>query len=554
MHLVCIACFALLLTSGLEGKTPINGDDVRVIDRSLIGSEAHTNYNYFKWTQSRLHIWSVLYANYKVAGESFEKGNLIWLGIYVLSAFAAYAYLSKIVSPSVALLGAIFYLSYSSKYEPLTWWGAGAYTLIWLTFFAMLWLLESKIRFQTKTTVIALLISASMHFYEVFTLLAPVFSALLLLRRKRELGALARKEIFFGLLPTLVVIGHIAILSTASRPIFTPTTMTAEKVPMLKRVAVGFTSALDATVGPLHFKTMNNAASSWRHFYRREHRELAYIFWIAICATVVTFLASFRSTLRSTTNLVPLREHAFIGLFALFISAFIGFITNFCVTPSRLTGIPSIGLMIALCCLIEVVFCLTRRLRGGRRLGALGVACALWMLMFFWAAREVEAFSALLRQAGEVHDLDWRIANKIKALHPKFGQDEEIFVRMPRAHREEVHAWTNFFSGFNSGRAFESFWYLYKQETGTSRFSCVPAGSPGEDVRMREADQGWQKNGVNKVIPFYVDRDENVFAIKRIDYIDTRGGIIKSADFSKQHEGVPANLQVIQRIPLDITP
>lgn len=235
-----------------------------------------------------------------------------------------------------------------------------------------------------------------------------------------------------------------------------------------------------------------------------------------------------------------------IGAFAFFFAASIGFVSNFCVTPSRLTGIPSIGLMIGICAILELLLFASRSSSGWKRSTIIASWCALCCGLMFWSVQEVECFSALLRQSGEVSELDLRIANKIKILRPTLGADEEIFVRMPRAKRDLNGAWTKFSSGFNSGRAFETFWYLYKDQS--IRFNCSWQGHVAEPDRMAQVLKDWQIHGVSKVYPFLVDGNENVFAVTRIDLTDKSGKVIRSLDFSRQHSNVPDALKITQRI------
>jgi len=554
LHLASITSFLILLCWGYSGKTPINGDDVGVIHQRMMIGVSNWRYDYLLWTQRRVHIPALVFGNYKIAGDSIERGNLIWMSIYILSIFAAYAYLRKVVSPAVALLGTLFYLGYSSKYEPLTWWSAGAYTIVWLAFFGLLSLLESKIRFKLKATLIATIVLASMYVYEVLTLVAPMLSLLLLVRRKREVGVLRKQDWLFAALPTLVVIVHVGVLMSIKQPICLPVASTTH-MRLEKRIFSGFTSALNATVGPLHADEAKRAGFSFRRFYAKEQPELSFIGWCAFAVTAVALVASLGRTLSTPVSALAVSEHALLGLGTLLFAASIGFVTNIGFTPSRLTGIPSIGFMIVVCGLLELCFCLARRLSGHRYKAMVAACCVLCCVVFIFTVNETQSLCGLLHQSSEVRDVDIAIASKIKQMHPTLGDDDEIFVRTPFARRWQMHAWTSFRSGFNNGRAFETFWYLYNQEAGSSRFSTTRAGSGAEPVEMAQVLQDWEKHGLNKVVPFYVDLDGNVFAIKKLDLLDADSGkLVRSIDFSSRHKSVPANLQIDEQIPVAQAP
>ena len=156
----------------------------------------------------------------------------------------------------------------------------------------------------------------------------------------------------------------------------------------------------------------------------------------------------------------------------------------------------------------------------------------------------------MLQQAREVNEFDVKIANEIKALHPVAAEDDEIYVRMPRVPNEVVGRWQNFWSGFNTGRANETFWYLYNVDPGVIRFSCTPFMNPGEDTRMQVIVQEWCKHGLTKVYPFYVDDHQHVFPIKKIVLTDLGGHDLKTLDFSQQFKGFAGPVADTQRIPI----
>lgn len=549
LHLFCIAAFAMFLCWGAQGKAPVNGDDIRVIHRIML-KKTNLEYDYLAWTRSRMHTVALLYEEYKLAGESLEKGNLIWLGIYVASAFAAYVYLRKVFNPTVALTGAIFYLCYSSKFEPLTWWSAGAYTVIWFAFFGLLGALESKLGYRTKCVVVSSIILLSLYIYEVFTVLVPFISLILLMRRNREIGCLKKQDWLFACSPIIVLIIHVATLASATSPIFLFESSTVGKAPFAQRLTAGFTSALDATVGPKHNVAVKKAGHVYRQFYSKDEPMLNTLLWGAIGLFVVALLAGAKGSFSSPTNLVTVGETALLGGIALFISAFIGFVSNFCITPSRLTGIPSVGLMLLVCVALQLLFAYSRSVIGWKKSALAVTALLAPLLVLAWSVREVQAFSGLLKQAGEVDDFDLKLGKRIQALHPVPVSGDEIYVRMPLAYSESIGRWKNFWSGFNSGRGFETLWYLYGVEPGVMNFTCTPFKYPGEDSRMQVIVENWAKTGRTKVYPYFVDDHQNVFPIPKIVLTDIQGHELKTLEFSKQFADYQGKMAETQRIPI----
>lgn len=552
LHLLCIGLFSAFLVWGLQGKTPINGDDVRVLRKVELNSIAN-KYDYLRWTRSRYHVLAVLESNYQAAGQNIDRANLIWLATYVVSSFAAYAYLRKVFCPGVALIGAIFYLCYSSKFEPLTWWSAGAYTTVWLSFFCLLTVLESKAKYAARAVGISLIVLISLYVYEVLVVLTPVFSAILLLRRKREVLSLRPRDWLLGMLPVIVVLVHVITLATATTPLYL-NNRELNRLPIANRVVSGFTSAIDSTIGPKHAQAVKAAVHAFDGHYKQDFPFLQILLFFSVGVTAVVWLLSLRWSSEFVASPTTLLEHASIGLVALFLSASIGFVSNQYVTPSRLTGVPSIGLMISICAILEWIFCAARRFSGRLRFTLIGLVSALSVVAMLYSAREVKAFTSMLRQAGEVHDFDLRIANKIKAIHPLVSKGEEIFVRTPRAQSEVVGRWTNFWSGFNSGRADETLWYLYDVDPGNIRFTCSPYLDGGESARMQQVVEGWNSRGTINVFPFYVNENGDVFAIEKLKLTNPAGQVLKSLDFSSRFSNLPSSSKVTQAVAINSLP
>jgi hypothetical protein len=554
LHLICIGVFAAFLCWGQSGSAPINGDDVGVLQRTML---QHTDYHYdyLTWTRLRLHVVGLLNCEYHLAGNSIETANLIWLAVYVLSAFASYAYLRKVFNPTVALTGAIFYFCYSSKYEPLTWWSAGAYTLIWLGFFGLMYALESKLPYRAKVLLISVIVGLSLYIYEVFLVLVPLIAAILLFRRKREVSKLRKSDWLFAALPIVVVLVHLGTLATAPEPIFSPSKGARGSASLVERVTTGFTSAIDATVGPLHHEMMKRSARVYKDYYQIEDPVLNRILIAGMAIFILSLILGVRASTMATPNLVTVTETALIGAVALLVSAFIGFISNYCVTPSRLTGIPSIGLMLLLCAILESIYVISRRCSSKWKFIMTVVATALPMVALVVSMREAKAFHSLLKQAAEVDKFDLDVARKIKSLHPVAHRGDEVFVRMPKAPGEVIGRWQNFWSGFNSGRAFETFWYLYDVPAGYMdfRYSRYKAGC--ENEMMQEVVDKWSEKGTtSQVYPFFVDANRRVMPITEIILTDVRGNQLKKLDFSQQFRGCKGVADLSQTIPITKLP
>lgn len=553
LHLACIAVFALFICWGAQGRAPVNGDDIRVLHRLML-KRTNFQYDYLSWTRSRSHVVALLYNEFKLSGDSLERANLIWLGIYVASAFAAYFYLRMVFSPNVAVTGAIFYLCYASKFEPLTWWSAGAYTIIWTAFFGLMAAVQSKLGFRFKCLLVSAIVLSSLYIYEVFLVLVPFVSVILLAQRKRDIKKLKRADWLFSFLPLILTLIHVGTIASADKPIFLFEKSTVNKASFEARVVTGFTSALDATVGRKHTMAVKNAVHSYRDFYAKDEPALNLLLWLGIGLFVSALIYGAGATLAAAPNMVAVGENAIIGAAALFISAFIGFVSNFMVTPSRLTGIPSIGLMLLVCAVIEAVCFCARQVGGWKR--SIVVAIALIAPLFTLAItiREGQAFCSFLKQAAEVDEFDQKIAKQIKALHPTVKQGDEIFVRIPRASGELTGRWRNFWSGFNSGRAFETLWYVYDVDPGTVSYSGTPYKCPAEVDRMQDVVENWAKTGIAQVYPFVVDENQHVAPVSQIVLTDSEGHKLKWLDFSKQFQHLGRDLANTQEIPVHSLP
>ncbi|MBS2004441.1 MAG: hypothetical protein JST44_23230, partial [Cyanobacteria bacterium SZAS LIN-5] len=219
-----------------------------------------------------------------------------------------------------------------------------------------------------------------------------------------------------------------------------------------------------------------------------------------------------------------------------------------------LTGIPSIGLMLLVCASIEAICFWARRTNGWKRSIVIAIAMIAPLFTLVVTVREGQAFCSLLRQAAEVDEFDLKVARQIKALHPTVKQGDEVYVRIPRATSELTGRWRNFWSGFNSGRAFETLWYVYDVDPGTVTYSGTPSKRPAEIDRMQEVVENWAKTGTEQVYPFVVDEHQNVAPVTQIVLVDLEGHRLKSLDFSKQFRHLSSTPVNTQEIPIHSLP
>lgn len=542
LHVITLVLFAGALFWNLHGKTPINADDINIIFCHL-PQRLSEQYDFLRYTQSRLHLILIYIANYRLAGGSCQLGNFIWYGLYLLAVSGCYLYLRGLFAPAIALAGALFYLCYSCKFEPLTWWSSGAYTVVWALMFPLLMLIDSRLSERWKPAVCGGLLWITLQVYEVLSLVAPILSVLFLLRAKRQ-HRLDLGQAVLCLLPVLAVAVHVTLLSTADAPIYRLRAGEGVKSPSVAvRIGSGILSAIDKTVGPRHFAMASKAQYSFA-FYSRENKILRWLFFLAVAVGVISILISLPATMEFHAQRATVIEHMFLGLGMLALSAAVGCISNVCDTPSRLTGVPAAGLVIVLCALLQIALCYTRRMGGKWRSAAL---CLFGLSgLFAWSIFEFQAFAGNLRQAEEVYDFDLRLAKKIHQLHPVLGEKEQIFVRMPLSIRERQGVWTSFWSQFNTGRAFETLSYLYGKLPDPYCYATSPFGDPGEYFRMRENIKQWQQRG-SDIVPFQIDPWNNVRAVTAIEFYDDRRKLVERWQYARKHATVPAGEGVVER-------
>ncbi|HEY9676793.1 MAG TPA: hypothetical protein V6C76_02240 [Drouetiella sp.] len=551
VHLLAIAFFALFLIWGLNGNTPLNGDDVGVIRRTML-SRHNMHYDYLDWTMNRLHVVGFLHQELLMFGGSMEKANLGWLAVYAASAFACYGFLRKLTNPLVALSGAVFYLCYSSKFEPFTWWSAGAYPFMWLTFFGLLTLLESKIRFSTKAVLITLITAGSMYLYEVFTAIIPVISLLLLWRRRKEIGELKFFDYLMSALPTLLLLVHLGILASCPKPIYKFEPSTATRFSMPVRVLTGFTSSVDATVGIKHKRDVRQAVTIYKEYFQNEGpSKLLLVAAVALC--LIGMLVAFPLSLSNyyAPILVSVAEWSVLAT-ATFLSAFIGFVSNLCTTPSRLTGLPSIGYMLFFCLGLQLAIAGFHTKQRWKRSVAVVAICLLSGTMLSISVREICAFRSILIQAEEVAAFDRAIAEKIHALHPTISKGDEIYVRIAYPAQWSVGRWRNLSTYFTNGHASDLLAYLYGVPIGDIKYSTSPYRRPGEKESMQFVVNSWAKTGTDKVIPFFVDQQGIVLPIKDV-VLHSPDGASKKLDFARQFDSSTV-FAPTQNIPVEALP
>lgn len=539
---LAICLLNLFLFYGLSGKTPVNCDD-------LAHREGAMQWNHVEWVQNRRYCSALLKLNYAAGGKSIEHGTQIWWMIYAISGFAAYASLLCTFSIPISLLGSLLWLSYSSKYEPLTWWAAGAYTLSWLSFFSLLPLVYSKWKLRTKSIAIAAVVYVGIHVYEIIAPITPLLGLLLLRQEQRAARRITRSALCFAILPLAVVAAHLVLMVACPGSIFQTRMPAGQQIaPINKRISKGLTTAFGETVGRAHFIAASSNVKSFERFYSKEQPGLGLIFAAALIAAGFALLVGVPFLANCALSTAELSELAGFGLGTLLFSGAISFVSNYLFTPSRLTGMPVIGLVYLLCALLQLCAANIGSTTKWRRLSARAGVCIGICVSFAWCWLEACSLAAILRQAAEVHDFDDVISRQIVSLHPILKQEERLLVSMPLPNEQRTGRWTTFGSGYDSTRAFEPLADLYHSRPVPDLVHCIRTFSPCESEQMRRQLPELEEIGWSNVVPFYVDRAQKVFAVTAIEFTNDQDHLLKSVAFSEQHRGVSPTLTTTQAV------
>lgn len=489
---------------------------------------------------------------YHLLGESYQASIAVYASLFGLAAIVLYLGIRKLFTPASSLLAVLFFVSYSGKYETLTWFAAGMYQYVILLATLVLFTLFSRsIKPISASIICGLLIWLSLPVYELLIMLLPIFSIIYIGGALAERRVPKWQEWFASIIPIVPALVHVVILAFAPNPLWNRSSVDGayHSLPFYHKLMMGWVNSLSQTFGPEHWEALKHGVWSFVKFVAPLHGVMLF-FLIVIAGVVFLYpfvFASRRVDVASGT--LSKQTKVLFFIVGLYITLFSGTITSVLgpVVPSRMTYLPSLGFALVLAFLLDwsATTSLNRSHRFAIRILRSGIPIAVAVLILC----EAVTFASIVKQAEESRVFDDKITEQIQTMFPTLPDDAEVVVCMPIAERSKAGFWWQEPSYYECGIAYSTLWSAYQKNYNTISYHST-ARSPLETKAKRYASlvDAIDRISLSRVYPFSIDEKMKVRGIKTVTDRNQDTGASREVRFPTMAD-LPGDLVTEVKLP-----
>lgn len=354
--LICFVVFASSFDYGTQGD-----------DFWYFVPPKYPAFNYFEYAQGRYFQPLANKFVFDLVGPSQISVHIAFFVLWLLGAIPLFGGLRRSFSLEAAVLGTLFFLCYSGKYEVIGWAAAGLYTIVLGAATMSIWIVQVRsIPFSLRMVAVSLLYWVAMHLYEVLLPLAGLPVLWVLAEAYRTRRPVDWSRFAAALLPVAVSLIHLLILATSPNPIWNRSGDFGIGG-LLAAIPETVALSLDQAFGSRHFYLLSQTLSVDQYAFTlwTETRFLYSVLGLLIVAGAIAILlvlrrpvvvASRNSQSADATPRFGERLYWIVaGLWIVAISPAIDMPETIgdWVVPSRLTYLPSLGAAILIACLID---------------------------------------------------------------------------------------------------------------------------------------------------------------------------------------------------------
>jgi hypothetical protein len=430
---------AVLIFSNTNGNLTVWGDDIFMMSHIKMMS----GWSYFHAAGSRGYLNPFYSFIYDINGQNTQRMHLFFFALLVVSSFLLFMVLRKVLGAAPAIVGAIFYLAYSGRYETITWMSAGAYLVAASVLFVSTWIaLSGRLGPWTKGFLIAAINFVGVLLCEILIVVAPLYPLLYCLYRR-----LARKRIEWGalaatFLPLLMFAGHttvIYVLTPKNVPLMWQRGGSRDGSVQLTAIARqlwdAFGNGLTAGLGREHISLVAQQVENFRKYAPLS--DYAVVAAVAVCAGAVILLWSSPAVPFQKAVAVPLLV---TGLYLALFSSLVGFTTNPGHMASRLLTLVGVGLALLAAAAVFLALALPTPAVRWVVLVAVLAVCGL----------EAAAMNSILFEYQTNWAYDSRIRTQLLSSGIKPEAGDTIFISLPE--RPIEGSWRTGSSHFEGGQ------------------------------------------------------------------------------------------------------
>jgi hypothetical protein len=541
---LALAAFSLFLFSGAGDLEHFHGDDIHFMTRNF-----HYQNDYLSIMRYRGFLNLFYTQIYEALGSSIPATHAFFLGLHVLGGFLFHAILKRLLDPVSALTGACFFLAYIGREETVTWISAGGYLMVMAVFLtSILIAMSGKLSPWRKAVLITLLNWLAVHLYEFLIVAAPLYPLILAAEAQLAGRKLKRRILIPSLLPTVMFLGHWALMYISLEPGHSPAwARIPENTAHLGAIASSLVNSiwlgLIESCGIEHIYALRRG---WAAFYFMPKATSTVAVAVLAAALILLFMLSNRASKKmpDTTSLILFMGAA---LYLAVLSPAVGFSIVGTVVPQRLLSLPAAGYA----ALFAVAFALMLNRLPLSFKAPLLFRAAVGAVLLFHLALEATGMQTALR----AEDLNWRYTKNLRAQFNAFGLtpgvEDRVFFSLPALHPvfgmrrfgvfryENVEANLIFLIDRNMVRLFgtlppgDRLRYFWETRWDQSRHKGL--GMPRQDL-----------DDPSRIFPMHVDDAYRMRAIRRAEFIDAAGRITRTVEFPRVAH-LPAGATIVLR-------
>jgi len=480
--------------------------------------------HYSSFVAGREYLRYFYYCFFYLCNGSLETCRIIFISLFVASAFLLFFCLRRRLSEVASTIGALFYLTYFGKYHAIIAYTTEAYIFDLLIFIVIIGILLSDTRLLIQSILVSFLLWISLHFYEVLMVTLPIYPLFWLTLQYIKKDKIDWRSLVYSTFPFIVVGIHIFLLSLVSRPVWTRSLGDPNyvKLSILKRLLIALHNGFTTVLGGQHTYVLKHLVRNFFNIDIVEQPFLIIILLILAGLAIFFIWLNYKqekilpiSNKTSRYALLFIIAGAYLALFGPIMASVIGLDM-----PSRMTFLPSLGVAMFLAGLVDACYCYHRTRQ------------VLITVFLSVSIAEAIAFCDIFRQAQSAEQYDRSVINKMLSLkNVKIENGASVFLSLPRHPKSLKKYWIWGEPGHPPCMEFKDdavawIWRAYHLPIDTIKYAAAPR-YPKESIEPG-VNKWFQQNrhaAPSKLYPFVITDNGEIKAITKIKIVNNSDSI-----------------------------
>lgn len=457
-----------------DGELGTRGDDITFIntdDGYLLNAERLRNYINMAGGRGYLVVSQRFF--YLMLNESESLLHWFHAILFLICGLLFYVVLRRIFLKSTsALISTLLFISYSGKYNVLTWNAAGLYNLVGILFLISMFVYLSQINYKLKMLLISLILYISFHLYEVLIVVVVIYPIIYIFENRKDIlgfkSLLIKTDFYFSCLPILSSLLLVSIMKIVggSTPYWTKRDpeQSSSIIAMLRKLIPSIMNGLNNLLFQKHIDFLGTNLTIYKAWVYR----VSPISKLFLLASIILLMFWFFTTYRKYKNQDPIaseQNQINIGLYKkkiLLLSAItiLMILASFSLNivnvvsvsiPSRLLYMPSLFLAFLIGLFLDYLMVGFNQ----NRMAILTVLFSCISIIIL----ESSSLASVIYQHQSAAVFDNQIRQQINQIIPKLSSDDIVVVCFPKGlerikyNKKNIRVWPYKVSTFLSNGA-----------------------------------------------------------------------------------------------------